>query len=138
MWSVSGLQTMLRRSHDEIVALIEEGKLRWSFDVGVRGRRHDLRILSAAVDAFVVGRECQLEWRDVAPSLVPGNGAPVSTPEVCGLLVVSNDHVFNLLKAKQIQAVSSWRRGPGGAAKIAAKSLLDFLARRCWPVPVNN
>jgi hypothetical protein len=53
--------------------------------------------------------------------------------EITRVLNVSSEHTYNLIDQKQIIASPTRRRGPGGSARVPAKSFVQFLQKRRFP-----
>src|SRR5664279_3017050 len=71
---VRGVCSILDCDEDQVLRLLQEGKLAWSFDVSLRpksGSSRELRVLQAAVVSYMQGRPCELQWADVFRLLLP-------------------------------------------------------------------
>ena len=132
---VRAVMGLIDLNDDQVLALIEDGQLAWAFDVRLdpkRGRKRELRILPAAVSAYLRGERCSLEWSDVLPLLLPHDEPVILSRDITRVLNVSGTHTYNLASRKLIVPCSTWRRGPGGCGRFTTKSFIEFLkARRC-------
>ena len=133
---VRGVCSLIDKSEDFVLALIEDGKIAWAFDVSLRGpergRSKELRVLPAAVADYMHGRPCELTWASVFSLLLP-DGPIVTSLEIYRMLNVSGTHLYNLVRAKQIVPCSTWRRGPKGKAQFAVVGFKEFLRARRFP-----
>ena len=133
---IRGVVSLIDRNEDAVLALIEQGQIAWAWDVsldGKRARSKELRVLPAAVANYMTGRPCTLEWADVLGMLIPADARTLATPEVSRLLNASHTHVFALGGRKLLRHCSSWRTGPGGAARFSTESVVNFLRNRRFP-----
>jgi hypothetical protein len=133
---VRGVCSLIEKSEDQVLGLIEEGKLAWTFDISLlgpeRGRSKELRVLPAAVADYMHGRPCELTWASVFSLLVPDSPI-VTSLEIYRMLNISGTQLYNLVRAKQIVPCSTWRRGPKGKAKFEVVRFKDFLQARRFP-----
>ena len=131
-----GVCSLVDRDEDQTLALIEEAKIAWAFDVSLdpkRASKKELRILPAAVADYLRGRDCSLTWQDVLDLMLAPNASAISTKALTDSLNVSNTHVLNLAKQKALRPCSPWRKGPGGSAHFQRQTVIDFLKERRWP-----
>lgn len=139
MVPIRGVIPVLDRDEDAILRLIEDGRLRWAFNIALKlGSAMELRVFPQCVGDVVSGRECGLEFPDVAAALTGGRADSMSAVEISAALNASGSHVYGLIAAGELKACSRWKRGPGGSARVCVESFKGFLARRCWPVPVRD
>ena len=132
---VRGVMSLIDQNEDQVLKLIKDGSIAWAFNVALeakRGRNRHLRILPAAVADFMRGRTCSLKWPDVFGLLLP-DGPIVTSLEIYRMLNVSGDHLYNLVRAKQIICCSTWGRGPKGKARFATVRFIEFLQARRFP-----
>jgi len=74
---IRGVMSILDRSEDAILAMLDEGQLLWAWNLALdpaRSRRKALHVLPACVDDVQSGRECRLEKEEVLKLLLPHNG----------------------------------------------------------------
>ncbi len=135
MLPVRGVCSLVDQDEDHVLQLIEDGSIAWAFDVALdtkRGRNRELRILPAAVACYLKRQPCELRWAGVIALLLPD--APMTSAcEISHTLNVSGDHVYHLIQRKEIAGCSTWRRGPGGSARVPVKSVVKFLQERRFP-----
>lgn len=133
---VRGVMSLVDRNEDEVLAMVEEGKLAWAFDVALdteHGRSKELRILPACVASYLRGQACSLDWGEVLRSLLPHDGPVILSKEIARVLNISGTHLYALARRKQIVPSSTWRTGKGGCARFAAKNFVEFLKSRQYP-----
>ena len=133
--SVRGVCSLVDKSQNKVLELIESGEIAWAFDVSLAqkpGRKRHLRILPAAVADYLKGLTCELKWADVLGLMLPDAPAILAC-EITRVLNVSSEHTYNLIDQKQIIASPTRRRGPGGSARVPAKSFVQFLQKRRFP-----
>jgi hypothetical protein len=132
---ILGVCTLLDCDQDDVLKLIREGRIAWCWDVAVnikRGHKHYLRFLPASVADYLRGCPCSLKWPEIFNLLLPDTPT-VTSVDLYHMLNVSGDHLYNLVKAKQIVPCSSWRRGPLGKAHFAPARVIEFLQKRRFP-----
>jgi hypothetical protein len=128
-----GVMALLDRSKEEVLELLENGRLLWAWDVSLiprEGRKRELRILPAAVADYISGRQCQLDWEDVLRLLLPHDGPAILSSDISRVLNVSGTHLYDLARRKVLSPCSTWRAGRGGFARFPAKTFVDFLKSR--------
>jgi len=128
----------LDKDEDAILRLIESGDLLWAWNVAAKATRgaKEMRVLPKCVGDFAAGRECRIEFEDVVQALTRGETETLAASEVSAVLNVSSTQVYNLIASRQLMALSTWRTGPGGSARVSVDSFTRFLRERAWPVPV--
>ena len=132
---IRALTSILDKDEDRVLHLIEEGELAWSWDVILdpkRARSKDLRVLPKCVADYLNGRKCELKWPEVFGLLLP-DAPTILASEITRILNVSCDHTYHLIDRNQIVACSTRRPGPGGSARVPAKSFIQFLQQRRFP-----
>jgi len=122
----------------QIIEMIEQGKLRWAFDVADGKRlKREVRILGASINEYLTGQQapsCSAadDFARAIGIIFPVVPATVPTPTIARAFSVSPDHVLNLCRSCEICTVKghTWHRGPRGAAQIVTASIIAFLKRR--------
>lgn len=130
---VRGVVSIIDKNEDQVLALIEEGKLAWAWDVALdtkRGRRRALRILPAAVADYLRGQTCSLDLADVLRLLLPHDEPVILSRDITHALNISSTHLYALARRKQMVPCSTWRTGPSGCARFPAKNFIGFLKAR--------
>jgi hypothetical protein len=130
---VRGVMSLVDKNEDQVLSMIEDGKLAWAWDVALdpkRGRARELRILPAAVAEYLRGRTCSLEWTAVLSLLLPHDEPLILGTEITRILNCSSTHAYALARRKLIIPCSTWRRGPGGCARFRTDSFVQFLKDR--------
>jgi hypothetical protein len=133
MLTIRACISLVDRNEDQVLGLIEDGKLAWAFDVALdpkRGRNRELRVLPAAVASYLRGQACSLEWADVLALLLPHDEPEILSRDITRVLNVSGTHTYHLARRKLIVPTSAWRRGRGGCARFTAASFTKFLKAR--------
>jgi hypothetical protein len=131
MLPVRGVCSLIDKDEHRVLELIESGEIVWAFDVSYARKNRDLRVLPAAVADYLRGRPCELKWEDVLALLLPDEPMILAL-DITRILNVSTDHTHHLIDGKQIIACPTRRKGPGGSARVPAKSFIQFLQqRRC-------
>ena len=129
---VRGVCSLVVKDEDQVLKLIEDGSIAWAWNVGLDtkpGHKRHLRVLPAAVADYMQGRPCELKWADVLALLLP-DAPTMLASDITRVLNVSCDHTYHLVDRKQIVACPTRRRGPGGSARVPAKSFIQFLQTR--------
>ena len=132
---VRGVVSLVDRNEAQVLAMIEEGSLLWAFDVALdpkSGHCRELRVLPAAVAAYLRGEACSFDWPDVF-SLLVTDSPTVLAREVSHVLNVSSTHVYNLIGRKALVSCSRQKTGPFGSARIPTDSFAQFLKNRRFP-----
>jgi hypothetical protein len=129
---VRAVCSIIDRDEDQVLSLLEEGKLAWSWDVGLSKRTKELRILPAVVAAYLRHEPCSLQWSDVFSLLVP-ESPTILARDVSHILNVSSTHVYSLIRRKVLASCSAPRTGPFGSARIPTDSFGQFLKNRLFP-----
>ena len=132
---VRGVVSILDRNEDQVLALIEDGSLAWAWDVALNPRSshsRELRVLPAAVAAYLRGDAGSFDWPDVFSLLVP-NTPTVLAREVSRVLNVSSTHVYALIRGRRLASCSAPKTGPLGSARIPTDSFAEFLKNRRFP-----
>ena len=133
---VRGVMSLVERNEDQVLALIEDGSLAWAFDVALdpkRGHSKELRILPRCVADYLRGQTCSLEWAEVLRMLLPHDEPVILSKDIMRVLNISSTHTYNLARRKVIASRWTWRSGPGGCARFAADSFVEFLQARRYP-----
>jgi hypothetical protein len=133
-------------SQEEIIALIEEGRLRWAWNVARPGasRRREVRILGESINEFLAGAErtsgiaadSEEEFSQVQgvifPSIVPRHGATVRSICVARALNISSDQALMLGRDKALRFASGTKckTGQEGSPRFDFSSVVEFLKLR--------
>src|SRR5437868_7023806 len=91
-----GVMSLIDRSEDQVLALIESGGLLWAWNIGLKAERtaREIRVLPGCVDDFNAGRDCQIEWADVLKFILPHDGRLLSVTEITRCFNASSTHVY--------------------------------------------
>ena len=132
--SVETCRAMLGQSEDVIVALVENGKLRFAFNLSVNSRsRRLLRILSLSLLDHAARTDTQPPTVDGAVRyIMPGSSPELHASWLARHLNVSPTHIYNMLDGGCIQDVSPRSRKATGERTVSRASVVEFLkTRRC-------
>ena len=143
---MDGAKHLLDLCEDEVLGLIDEALLTHAWNIGLGGERREVRVLRAAVDAYIAWDQGRKDSRHARPSthslsdaaackllLPPGHAKPFLTNgQVQRSLNCVSDHVLHLVAAKELalQPDTEYRRGPNGTALITVSSFESFLKSR--------
>jgi hypothetical protein len=136
---IQGVVSLIDENKDRVIQLVEEGQLLWAWNLALDcedGRKKMLRILPSAVEDFLAGRECLLEWADVEALLFPEGVEPLRAVEAYSRLNIHESLLYSFINRGEVKAVSSWR--PGGllgSARLDRGSVVSWLKSRRWPFP---
>ena len=134
---VRGAMSLLDLSEKSLLDAIEDGRVFWVFNVAMDPAvswRKELRILPQSAADFQTGVASRLTFEDVINLLVPGNDMLIA-PDIQRALNVTESHVYRLFLQGRMKACTSWRRGPGGSARVARSQFVQFLKARRYPFP---
>jgi hypothetical protein len=137
---IRGVMPIVDRDEDAVLALIEDGQLRWAFDVALtKGQRtKELRVFPKCIGDFVAGRECKIGFEEVAAAMTRGESQALPATEIIAALNVSCTHAYNLIHRGELKQVSVGLRGPRESARVAVESFVRFLRERAYPVPLAD
>lgn len=130
-------------SQEKLMALVEDGSIRWAFDIGLRaGRRREVRMLGDSINEYLSGDPGPLdlqedeEFQAVLKCIFPSEPGPViRSVELERALNASQTHIKALVVSGEIAFVkgSEPRPGPYGSAIIQFSTVVDLLKRRRLP-----
>ncbi len=132
--SVETCRAMLGQSEDVIVALVEEGKLRFAFNLAVNSRsRRLLRVLSLSLLDQAGGTDTQPAALEAAIRyILPGSSPELHASWLARKLNVSPTHVYRMIDTRCIQDASPRTRKVTGDRSTTRASVVQFLKdRRC-------
>jgi hypothetical protein len=134
LWCVAPL---LDATPGKVLGMIEDGTLRWAWNIAARkSRSREVRVLADSVADVLNGRPAQPEtgdeWVVVAESIIPASRPSVTAPELAQTFSCGTRHLMGLISAGELPASNARniRRGPGGSAVIARQSVLAWLKSR--------
>lgn len=130
--SIETCRAMLGQSEDVIVALVEEGKLRFAFNLAVNCRRRRLlRVLSLSLLDHAGGTDTQPAALEAAIRyILPGSSPELHASWLARKLNVSPSTIYNMLDAQCIQDVSPRNRKVTGERLSTRASVVQFLTER--------
>jgi hypothetical protein len=123
---------------EEIIALIEEGQLRFAFDIRTKKAQvREIRILGQSINEFLAGDpapaiseqdDFNLAMQAVFPAAMPA----IPAFEIARAWNASRDHVLNLCRGRELSLVKGARirRGRGGSPMVEMRSATEFLRQR--------
>lgn len=138
---MDGAKHLLDLSEDEILALLEDGRILFAWNIGLGEDRREVRILRHSLDDYLARLTCppnqarpQLS-EDAARKLLlpPGHDKPFLTNgQIQRALNCVSDHVLHLVDAKALtlQPGTKYMRGPNGSALVTVASFGQFLTAR--------
>jgi hypothetical protein len=134
---ISAVMWRLDVQEDQVLELIEEGRLAYAFNIALdRSRARALRILTESVSDYLKGRvrpadDTPEEFERVARQILPGNPVILGT-DLCRALNCGSTHVMNLTARGAFQTVpgTKWGTGPGGSPRLERGSVLTWLKER--------
>jgi hypothetical protein len=125
---------------DDILCLIQEGALPWSWNIALdpRNSAREIRILPDCIDHYArTGGSRQFGVRNlnflIAHRLLPETHKPFVLSTALKLMLnCGATHITNLVDAKILEELpgTKYRRGPNGAACITRDSAVRFLQSR--------
>ena len=123
---------------EEIIALIEEGQLRFAFDVRTkRAKTREIRILGSSINEFLAGRRApaiseQEDFNLAMQAVFPAPKPVIPAFEIARAWNVSPDHLINLCRGRELNLVKGARirRGRGGSPMVETRSATEFLRQR--------
>lgn len=133
MLPIRGVIALANRTEAEILPAVDEGRIKWVFDVALdpeQSRRRELRFLAESVADFIQGRESGLELEDVYQLLIPHSEPLLTTPEISHCLNVHEDMPLRLGEARALRICRAGRTGPGGETLFSRESFENFLKDR--------
>lgn len=128
-----------RFNEDDVLAMVEDGRLRWAFNIGgERSRRVDLRIFPSCLQDVARKRDCQITWPEVISILTPKRLSLIRESSIARVLNVSAQLVSLWTKAGDLAVGRSRPNGRGLSRHITIESFRRTLCRRCYPVPMAS
>lgn len=128
--------TITDRPTEEILDLIQSGRLRLAFDLAKPGaRRRELRVLGRCLAEYMQNTrpaipETPASVRGEIDEIFPALAENLKACTVLRLFNCSSDHVLHLAKKGLITVARPGRRGADGDLLIQRTSLVEFLVSR--------
>jgi len=127
------VECILDRRADELLELIEAGRLAWAFDIAAApgsGRR-EIRVWRGSVLDYLRGYALgDADQDQVLDSILPHHRPEIRGPELERTLSCSGVHIACLARSRALHVVCQAGRGPNGFLRISRASVVDFLADR--------
>ena|SRR5579862_1274452 len=122
----------LDKSEDQVLAMIESGKLLWAWNIASKSAaRRELRIWRASVLASLNDApQPDSTEEEVLASLFPHPAPILTTPQVQRMLSASQCHVYRLIESGALQALNKAHGGRLGYVRVTRASVCDFLKLR--------
>ena len=133
---IRALTSLLDKNEDQVLRLIEDGKLAFAWDVALdpnRARSKSLRVLPACVTDYMRSRTCSLQWADVLRLILPHDEPEILSRDITRILNCSSTHIYHMARRKLIAPCSTWHRGRGGCARFPVNCFVEFLKKRRYP-----
>lgn len=124
--------TCADRDEDQVLSLIECGKLEWAWDVARHGaNRREIRIWRDSLMAFLQGKTGGSAIdAEVIGRILPHSRPELRASEIRHMFCCSQSHISHLVEDGQLTATTLSQRGPLGSAKITRQSIITFLLNR--------
>jgi len=126
MYSVSCLMGILDKDEDQVLYLIEDGQVRWAFDIASpKARARELRVWRGSL-----GRECTDDVAAVLADILPKPvGTMVTVVGLARCFCCSRSHVLSLIRAGELTEVDGIGRGVTSTRRVDRASVEAFLMR---------
>jgi len=135
LWDVATVMAILNRSEDDVVGLIEEGRLPVAFNLASSGARRRLIVLwrTSVWDFRQNGWAPDKETAEVLKDILPSTRPEMRAVEVRAALAVKQFHLRHLIEAGQLRVDK--RRvvagaGPMSSPWVITESVREFLTKR--------
>ncbi len=124
---------------DDVIALVEGGKLRWAWNIATpNARRREWRILSRSVNDYLIHAPApdisdEDEFQQVVAELFPDADATVPATAVAHTLNGSQDHIACLVRSRELIPIRGQvrpRTGKNASPLIQFSSVVGFLRKR--------
>ncbi len=128
----------LSLTKDEVLGLVEQGKIQFVFDVEPNpelGKRRGLRFLPLEIESRARGADCGLEFNDVLSLILPEGQEAPRAADICRALAISPEQLDGFLNRQELAIVPDPTRRPGTPPRISTESIANFLRRRRYPSP---
>lgn len=130
-------RAVLDRDEDDILRLIEEGKIEWAWSVARDGTRSRcIRILRESLVDFIEGRKRERNLQEVALLLFKHNRPTIRLSEFFRALNCSSHHALALMRlgafgeaGRKIAKITGQRYSPS----VPREGVLRFLERNRMP-----
>jgi hypothetical protein len=119
---------VLDMSRDQIVELVEDGTLEWSFNVGLSTRRRCIRILSESVTRFLQVRRDAMDFQTVFATILPGQSETTLASKIARAFNVDAYLIIRLLRAGLLKKVG--QTVGRQTASVTRQSVREFLKAR--------
>ena len=132
-----GLTLIGGKNPEEIITLVEEGQLRWAFDIGKKGRkRREIRILAQSINEYLTCSAApniseEQDFCQAMHSIFP-MPEPISAFEIACAWNASSGHILHLCRSREVSLAQGGciRRGRTGSPMIKMESAVEFLRKR--------
>jgi hypothetical protein len=135
LWTLTGATAWLRKSPEEVLRLIEEGRLEWAWDIASAPsfRRRGIRVWFRALEACKAVRPLPaLAPAQVVAAVIGHQRPTLRGSEAQGILNCDRNLVARHLAAGELGRVGIGRTGPCSPL-LLRESLANFLLRRRVP-----
>lgn len=96
-------RTLLTRDHDAILDLVDSGKLRWAFDIGITGKPpRCIRVWGYSISCFQRSVADEDNIETVLAAVLLGRRARLRASELTHRLSCSHDHLSRLVEGRRI------------------------------------
>ena len=134
LMAISAVSWKLDAPEDQVMRLLEDGRLLWAFNISVHGSdgcRLVVRVLTQSVLHFQIhGQDQDRSWEAVKELIFNRAPATLNTCEMSRILGCSRLHTFNLIHAGLLKVTRPARRGRTGSPAIDKEAAAAWLKSR--------
>jgi hypothetical protein len=135
---IEGAKHLVDVSEDELLALIEDGRVSHAWHIGLGSLHREVRILRRSLDNYLARLDGAkvtdpTDFEALTLLLPPGHTKPFLTgTDIQRALNCVSTHVINLIEARALvlQPGTSWTTGPAGSPLVTVSSFAQFLKTR--------
>ena len=131
---ITAVMGILDQNEDQVLRLVEAGKLAWAFDLrSPKTNRACLRIVAQCVSDFLAGTATlgkNESFAAVVDYLFPYHTETVRLSRLTRVFNCSSEHLHCLLAQGCLRPVRPGRRGPKDSPEIQFASVVQFLKTR--------
>jgi hypothetical protein len=118
-------------SEDAVLQLIDEGKLRWAWNIARAGSgRRCVRVFAGSLAAYQAGRTEAENCDKVLAAILPGHSPLIQSAVLARALLCARHHVATLLTDGELDGKGARGMGPNSSPEIMRASAVRFLKRR--------
>ena len=97
---------------EQIITLIEQGNLRWAFDIGTKGAKREIRILGKSILEYLAARATPgaEDFNAAVKTVFPMPEWLIPAARIAYAWSTSPDHILNLCRGRELH----FAKGPSG------------------------